>query len=120
MFKLEPVPSIDKLKQLVSSHDLDFQVLDNDISKIYTIHKDSLPIAIIEFYDCSYINWFEVFPEFRNQGYGKSIIDFLLSQYEPSTTSYVSLTPLDEDVAQFWLKCGFSMSTNPPKMKYQV
>lgn len=120
MFEFEPIPSIDELKLLVSSLDSGFRVLDDDISRIFTIHKDRLPIAIIEFYDWSYINWFEVFPEFRKQGYGKSIINFLLSQYDPSITSCVFLTPLDEKVKQFWVKCGFSMSTNPPKMKYEI
>lgn len=122
MFIFESIPSVYELKLLVNSYCLDYSILDNEIKNIYIIHKDedATPIAIIQFYNCSYIEWFEVFPKFRGQGYGKNIIKFLVSLYDPSVVSCVFATPLNEDVEQFWLKCGFNRIANSQKMKYQI
>lgn len=121
MFNIEHIQLINKLKSLTDTLHLKYQIFDDDISKIYIIHKDNLPIAIIQFTNFLLIEWFEVFPEYRRQGYGKRIINFLLSQYKLNTHSCsVFVTPLDENVKQFWLKCGFVISEHSPQMEYRI
>lgn len=97
-----------KLKKQIP--DIEFrQINDTDIPD-FVILEGSKPIGLIKFIKPDYIEWFEIFKEYRNQRMGKKVIEFTLNELKDDIR-FIYVKPFEE-AEGFWKKCGFIDSPN--------
>lgn len=115
MYDFKPIKSTKTFKQLNDKYNLEYLLLlDEDIENLYLIEKDNYPCAIIELdFQAKSIQWFEIFSPYRRQRIGKQIIQVLISELKKTELDCIYATPMNDEVEQFWHKCGFVDLSHP-------
>jgi hypothetical protein len=106
MFDVEAC-NFEELAVIKKQHDLEI-LLDfyKDIKIIYKVYRSNKLIGVILFNEYKFglqVEYFEIFNNERNKGFGTKFISWMLN--ELNITLY--LTPLPE-AENFWIRCGFT------------